>query len=264
VLDSPSSNDNLWIVDRWRTANRLLEKVFSDCAADPACDGQFPGLRSVFYGLIDTLRQNPVDVSVPNPAGGPDLTAHVTGDAFLAGTARLIQNPASLPLLPATIFFAAHGGLEPVVRAAVGLPTPLSDVFAYGKTLSTLCNDVIPFETQRDRLEAASAIPDFSTLILDADALAPINRQACTVWGVPRAAAVQHQPVRSRIPTLILSGDYDGVVSPDEGERIGASLQRALFHRVPGAGHVVITGACVSGIAARFFDDPEAVPDTSC
>jgi len=264
VLDSPSSNDNLWIVDRWRTANRLLEKVFADCAADSACDGQFPGLRSVFYGLIDALHQNPVDVSIPNPAGGPALTAHVTGDVFLAGTARLIQNPAVLPSFPATIFFAAYGGLAPVVRAAVGAPTPLTDVFAYGKTLSTFCSDIIPFETRNDRTEAARTIPQFSTLILDPDALAPINRQACAVWNVSRAPAAQHQPLRSRIPTLILTGEYDGVVSPGEGERIAASLRRAVFHQVPGAGHVVITGTCGSGIASRFLDDPESVPNTSC
>jgi len=81
---------------------------------------------------------------------------------------------------------------------------------------------------------------------------------------VPRAPAVQHQSVRSRIPALILSGEYDGVVSPDEGERISASLRRALFYQIPGAGHVVLTGTCASGIAAQFFNDPESVPNTSC
>ena len=250
-------------MDRWRTANRLLEKVFTDCAADSACDGQFPGLRFVFYGLIDALRQNPVDVSVPNPSGGPALTAHVTGDAFLAGTARLIQNPAVLPSLPPTIFFAAHGGLAPVVRAAVGAPTPLSDVFAFGKTLSTLCSDIIPFETPDDRTEAARAIPEFRTLILDPTRWrrstgkpAGLGRGACTGGSAPS--------VRNRIPTLILSGEYDGVVSPDEGERISASSRRAVFYQVPGAGHVVLTGACASGIASHFFNDPESVPNTSC
>jgi pimeloyl-ACP methyl ester carboxylesterase len=84
------------------------------------------------------------------------------------------------------------------------------------------------------------------------------------LWGVPRAPAVQHQPLRRRIPTLILTGEYDGVVSPDEGERIATSLRRAVLHQVPGAGHVVLSGACASGIASRFFDDPESVPDTSC
>jgi pimeloyl-ACP methyl ester carboxylesterase len=264
VLDSPNSNDTLPIVDRWRTANRLLEKVFADCAADAACDGQFPGLRSVFYGLVDALRQNPVDVPVANPAGGPDLTMHVTGDVFLAETARLIRNPAVLPAFPATIFFAAHGGLVPVVRAAAGAPAPLSDAFAFGKTLSTLCRDVIPFETARDRADAARALPEFSGLILDPDALAPFNRPACAEWGVRRAPAVQHQAVRRRIPTLILAGEYDGVVSPEEGERIAAALQRATFHQVPGIGHVVITVPCASGIASRFLDDPESAPITSC
>ena len=140
----------------------------------------------------------------------------------------------------------------------------MSDVFAYGKTLSTLCSDIIPFETERDRTEEARTIPEFSTLILDPDALAPINRQACTVWGVPRAPVVQHQPLHSRIPTLILSGEYDGVASPDEGKRIAASLPRAVFHQVPGVGHVVITATCASRIASRFLDDPESLPDTSC
>jgi pimeloyl-ACP methyl ester carboxylesterase len=264
VLDSPNSTDNLPIVDRWRTANRLLEKFFAECAADTACDGLFPGLRSVFYGLVDALRQNPVDVPVANPAGGPDLTMHVTGDVFLAETARLIRNPAVRPAFPATIFFAAHGGLVPVVRAAVGAPAPLSDIFAFGKTLSTLCRDVILFETPRDRADAARAIPEFGTLILDPDALAPFNRQACTEWGVPRAPAIQHQPVRSRIPTLVLAGEYDAVVSPEEGARIAASLQRATFHEVPGTGHLVITVPCASGIASRFLDDPESVPNTGC
>ena len=81
---------------------------------------------------------------------------------------------------------------------------------------------------------------------------------------MPRAPVVQRHPLRSRIPTLILSGEYDGVVSPDEGARIAASLGHAVFHQVPGAGHVVITGTCASGIASRFLDDPEFVPDTSC
>jgi pimeloyl-ACP methyl ester carboxylesterase len=61
-----------------------------------------------------------------------------------------------------------------------------------------------------------------------------------------------------------LSGEYDGVVSPDEGKRIAASLPHGLFHQVPGVGHVVITGSCANRIASRFLDDPESLPDTTC
>lgn len=264
VLDSPSSNDNLRVVDRWRATSRLLEKVFTGCAADPVCAGRFGDVRATFYGLLDGLRQDPVDVSIPNPAGGPSLTAHVTGDVLLSGAATLIFDPAVLPSLPGTIFFAAHGGLVPVVRAAVGTPSPSSAIFAEGKTLSTLCSDVIPFETREDLTDAARALPEFQGLILDPDVLEPINRLACEVWDVPRAHAVQHHPVRSRIPTLILSGEYDGVVSPDEGGRIAESLGHAHFYQVPGVGHIVLGGTCASGIAIRFLNSPEAAPATDC
>ena len=291
VLDSPSSNDNLRVVDRWQASNRLLEKVFTGCASDPICNGRYANLRSVFYGLINGLQQNPVDVPIPNPIGGPSLTTHVTGDVLLSGTTRLVFDPAVLPSLPATIYFAAYGGLAQVVRAAAGATMPSSKVYADGNTLSTLCSDVIPFETQDDLDEAARAIPAFRDLILDPDALEPINRQACQVWSVPRAAAVQHHPVRSRIPTLILSGEYDGVVSPAEGVRIANALRRessipkggihggtspdddeettnalphALFYQVPGVGHIVLNGTCASAIASQFLNNPEFVPNTSC
>lgn len=291
VLDSPSSNDNLQIVNRWQASNRLLDKVFGACASEPVCNGKFANLQSVFHGLINWLQQNPVDVRIPNPTGGPSLFAHVTGDVLLSGTAGLIFDPAALPSLPATIYFAAFGGLAQVVRAATRAPAPLSGVFAYGKTLSTLCSDVIPFETQDDLSDAALAIPVFGNLILDPDALEPINRQACAIWSVSRAAAVQHQPVHSRIPTLILSGEYDGVVSPDEGARIANALRyappnrerhfideappderernthglpRALFYQVPGAGHIVLNGTCASAIASQFLNNPELDPNTSC
>ena len=291
VLDSPSSNDNLRVVDRWRTSNRLLEKVFTGCAADPVCAGRYADLRSVFYGLINRLQLNPVDVPIPNPVGGPPLTTHVTGDVLLSGTSSLVFDSAVLPSLPATIYFAAYGGLAQVVRAAAGVPMASSGVHADGNTLSTLCSDVIPFETQDDLNEAARAIPAFRDLILDPDALEPINRQACAIWGVSRAAAVQHHPVHSRIPTLILSGEYDGVVSPDEGARIANTLRRvssipkgginggaspdedeettnaqpqALFYQVPGVGHIVLNGTCASAIASQFLNHPEFVPNTSC
>ena len=217
VLDSPSSNDNRWVVDRWRAADRLLEKVFNGCASNPVCDGQFPDLRSVFYGLIDELRQNPVDVSVPNPAGGPALTGRTS-----PVTCSWLEPHGSSRIPPRCLLFPRRSSSP---HTAVshrswgrwwGRRLQWSDVFAFGKTLSTLCSDIIPFETRDDRTEAARAMPEFRNLILDPDALAPINRQACGVWGVPRAPEVQHHPVRRRIPTLILRESTDGVVSPDE------------------------------------------------
>lgn len=264
VLDSPSSNDNLHVVDRWRAPNRLLEKVFADCAADAICNSRYPSLRATFYGLIDDLRLHPVDVPIANPAGGPPLWVHITGDVLLSATASLITDPAVLPSLPATIYFAVYGGLAQVVQASIVAPSALSKVYAYGKTLSTLCSDTIPFETHRDRSQAARTMPEFKNLLLDPDVLEPINREACELWDVRRAPAPQHLPVVSAIPTLILSGELDGAVSPDEGERIGKTLSHSRYYQITGIGHVVLNGKCATAIASQFLAHPDAKPNTDC
>ena len=264
ILDSPSSNDNLHVVDHWRAPNRLLEKVFADCAADAICNSRYPSLRATFYGLIDELRLHPVDVPVANPAGGPPLWVHITGDVLLSATASLITDPAVLPSLPATIYFAVYGGLAQVVQASIGAPSALSKVYAYGKTLSTLCSDTIPFETHRDRSQAARAMPEFKNLLLEPDVLEPINREACELWNVRRAPALQHLPLVSPIPTLILSGELDGVVSPDEGERIGKTLSHSQYYQITGTGHVVLNGKCATAIASQFLAYPDARPNADC
>lgn len=264
VLDSPSSNNNLHVVDRFGAPNRLLEKVFEDCAADPICNSHYPSLRTVFYGLIDELRVHPVDVPVSNPAGGPPLWVHITGDVLLSAAASLITNPAVLPSLPATIYFAVYGGLAQVVQASIVAPSALGKIYAYGKTLSTLCSDTIPFETPRERSQAARLMPEFKDLILDPDVLEPINREACEVWSVRRASVSQHRPVFSSIPTLIMNGEFDGVISPEEGKRIGNSLMNSRYYQIPGVGHVVLNGKCASGIASQFLATPDAKPNTDC
>lgn len=264
VLDSPSSNDNLHVVDRWRAPSRLLENVFAHCAADPICNSHYPSLRAVFYGLIDELRVHPVDVPIPNPAGGPPLWVHIAGDVLLSAAASLITNPAVLPSLPATIYFAVYGGLAQVVQASIGAPSALGKIYAYGKTLSTFCSDTIPFETPRERSQAARVMPEFKDLLLDPDVLEPINREACEVWRVRRASVIQHRPVFSPIPTLIMNGEFDGVISPDEGKRVGNSLMNGRYYQIPGVGHVVLNGKCASEIASQFLTRPDAKPNADC
>ena len=105
---------------------------------------------------------------------------------------------------------------------------------------------------------------DFKNLLLDPDVLEPINREACEVWNVQRASALQHLPVHSAIPTLILNGELDGVVSPDEGKRIGNSLLHGNYYQIPGVGHVVLNGKCATAIASQFLTRPDATPNADC
>lgn len=74
-----------------------------------------------------------------------------------------------------------------------------------------------------------------------------------------------HEPVRSDLPVLVLSGLNDTQTSWEWGPLAAQTLTNARSFVFPEAGHgVLIFSACATDIGVAFIADPEAVPDTSC
>jgi dipeptidyl aminopeptidase/acylaminoacyl peptidase len=71
-------------------------------------------------------------------------------------------------------------------------------------------------------------------------------------------------PVRSEIPTLILTGYFDDRTPTDHAYRIAATLGRAYLVEFPDEGHDTRPGACHAAIVLQFLEDPTRQPDTSC
>ena len=84
------------------------------------------------------------------------------------------------------------------------------------------------------------AAPDYSTLDDAKAASIASDRAATTLYGW---RPYMHDPGlrrwlhRVRVPTLVLWGESDGIVSPDYGQRLCRSLPRARFEPIPEAGH---------------------------
>lgn len=80
------------------------------------------------------------------------------------------------------------------------------------------------------------------------------------------------EPVRSRVPTLLLSGDRDPVTPPELAEEVAEGLPNRLHVVVPNGGHGV-RGPCIDSLVARLVEtgrvdglDPscvEAAPPTA-
>ncbi len=93
---------------------------------------------------------------------------------------------------------------------------------------------------RRTFFDAARALPDYTAL--DDAALTAIvrDREATALYGW---RPYMHDPGlrqwlhRVRIPTLIVWGDGDGVVTPDYGEKLSRALPNARFERIAQAGH---------------------------
>jgi pimeloyl-ACP methyl ester carboxylesterase len=97
------------------------------------------------------------------------------------------------------------------------------------------------------------------------------TKEACKVWRAGRAKAPRHRPVSSDIPTIMLAGEWDSVVSPVLQEEITRTLSNSVYVEVPGTGHFTLAfdhfalgNDCPAEILAAFVDAPTSAPDTSC
>jgi pimeloyl-ACP methyl ester carboxylesterase len=270
ILDSPVGN-------RWQqrgpgaveALDRMLELVFAGCADEPSCDAAYPRLRARFYDRVAALQRRPVTIDLPVEAGGTDQ-AVVNGDLLLYFAACF--DPACAASSPATLDKAAKGDITGFMAAALGGPLtppfPNDPFVSEAKTAVLHCRDSIAFEPDSTLVRAARQRPLWAGVILDPlqyNYVPAQTREACRVWKVGRAKAIQHKPVRSPVPTLILAGRWDGVIAPLESERIGSYLTRDYRFEIPGAGHVVeFYDACPNEIATSFLSHPTRSPDASC
>ena len=86
----------------------------------------------------------------------------------------------------------------------------------------------------------------------------------CEEW-LPRFGdAATRTPVRSDIPTLILTGHFDDRTPDEHARRIASTLSRAYLVEFPDEGHDARPTGCHAAIVMQFWEDPTRKPDTSC
>jgi pimeloyl-ACP methyl ester carboxylesterase len=246
-----------------------LELLFAACAADTGCNAAYPDLRQVFFGLYQQLNDAPLALEPLDPGGQP-FTFVVTGDRLiqLAGTA--LQNADLIPFIP--LFTATTASGNPALLKAALTPIGAPSLYSSGLALAVLCNEEILFDTPEVVamseegvdpifLRAYSAIPYRSETL----------RQACAEW-IGRPAAIENEAVRSDVPALILSGEYDPSTPPEFARLAAETLPNSYVFEFRGFGHVELleqaapTGppACAMQVMAEFLGDPTGSPDRAC
>jgi len=93
----------------------------------------------------------------------------------------------------------------------------------------------------------------------------PFLGEACDIWGVPAAPAIEAQAVFSSIPTLIVAGSADTATPPQWSRLAGETLDASTYVEFNGLSHGLLgNNECLNTITAAFIDDPAASVETSC
>jgi len=132
-----------------------------------------------------------------------------------------------------------------------------SRTIALGMYLSVVCAEDVPRIPSRGVDSRARG-----TFL--GDALVRNLRAACDVW-LPGVRAPHAPPLRSPVPTLVLTGDVDPVTPPRWGEQLLPGLPRGRQVVLAATGHVPSMSPCAATLFARFVDAGAAEGlDVSC
>jgi pimeloyl-ACP methyl ester carboxylesterase len=245
VLDSVAPNSLILGETFASDLARALKLQADACVATPACNKAFGDWRKTLLALHAQLNAKPVPgVTFRDPRTNEPVTRTVTGDT-LAGLVHLFAyNAEASALLPLDVAQAAKGNFVPLLGQTELGRGDLDGGMNAGMQLSVMCTEDAPFLKPRPE--------DAGTLL----GTLPIERiqTACAVWPRGEMPKDFHQPFKSSIPTLILSGERDPVTPPRFAEEVLKGLSNGRVLSLKGMGHGELAIGCMPKLVNTFID----------
>ncbi|HEX8112681.1 MAG TPA: alpha/beta hydrolase [Kofleriaceae bacterium] len=244
-----------------RDGKHSLDLLFETCARTPACAAAFPDLPAEHERVLAALDRERGRATVDSPVDHHPVEATIPRDIFAEQIRFSLYSAGVASVTPYVIHRAAQGDFEPFARMAMSWEPSFRGILAYGMHLSVTCAEDVPFITPA-MVESATA----GTYLRGYRVLQQIT--ACRDWPRGEIPAGYHQPVRSDVPVLLVSGPYDPVTPPRFAAEVAKSLPHAVQLTVPDGHHGpggLAHPECFGGITARFFERGTADGlDTTC
>ena len=213
-----------------RGAERALQGVLDECAAEASCRSAFPNLREESRAAFETLSRAPVRTTVLNPATGEPAEVSLSRDLAAEAVRYMLYSSAAAGEIPAVLHQAAGGDWTPLAERALFGRRVIVGGGANGLYLSITCAEDVPWIKPGEGERAAEGTFLGGYRLRD-------QRAACAEW--PRASIPPQyfEPVRSPAPVLLVSGQWDPTTPPSNADAVAKSLPHALHVVVPHGGH---------------------------
>lgn len=258
ILDGVVPTDLNFIPRVTENTDRVFTAVIQACQNDPTCAADFPDLEGRFFGLVDALNENPVQVQIKDPESGQLYRAELNGDVLVDVLFQAFYLPDNYAYFPKLVTNLEQGDYTFVEG--------IWPLFAFDRTISegmyfsVICAEDADIDLAEANLEGVR--PYFSEGIEQELAY---YSDACEVWQVERLPETVDEPVTSDLPVLLLSGEYDPITPPSFADVAAASLTNETNLVQPTGSHGVAFGdPCMDGILVQFLDNPGSELDTAC
>jgi pimeloyl-ACP methyl ester carboxylesterase len=240
VLHGVSPTNHYMPADFAQQTERALQGVLAECAADEICGKAFPNVHKDAKTVLERLLKGPIEVEVRNAnsergdsaAGNNSARSKVSLSRDLAAEAvrYMLYHPAAANQIPLVLNSAAQGNFVPLAEAALRSRRNIVATGSNGMYLSVTCAEDLPWikEGVGERLAANTFLGDYRLRQ---------QREACALWPRGKIPADYAKPVSSKAPVLILTGEWDPVTPPSNGDEAARHLTNSVHLVVPHGGH---------------------------
>ena len=242
---------------------RALQGVLAECAADEACNKAFPNIKSEAKAVLERLIKGPVDVEFQ--VQGVPTPIKVTLSRNLAAEAvrYMLYNPGGAARVPLFLHQAAGGDFAALAQTALRFRRTLVGTGSNGMYLTITCAEDVPW-VKRSEGEAKG----FHLNTFLGDYRWEQQREACALWPRATVDSDYFKPVRSDVPVLILTGEWDPVTPPANGDFVARTFSNSLHVVVPHGAHGLggLEGTdCIDRLSTEFVGRGTTKGlDTSC
>jgi pimeloyl-ACP methyl ester carboxylesterase len=237
------------------SSEAVLEQLFAECAANPACRARHPDPAAELQKAFARLREHPAQVSATADDGNT-YTATLDVNAFALTLRGSLYGARSRGGTLGMIHDVAEGGFDGIAPRVVLFPLMLATESSIGAYLSIACAESLAGVGEEEAKRATAKT------FVGMARVGPLLR-ACAFWPKRPSPAWLHQPVTGNLPALLVNGTMDPATPLSGFELAGSQLTNAQRVIVRGEGHSAVT-PCLDGIVAAFFDDPFAKVDATC
>lgn len=242
-----------------------LDKLWADCAADAQCAADNPDPAGALLKAVDRLAEEPMNVHVDLPGWTGPTELPIDDFQFMQVLYLGVFVGPLTPIMPYLVTSVAAGDdsvlqtLAPMLAASGGLS--LGGLFTY------FCQDEVPFSAESETDEEL-ANADLAAPIADGTfvGLGVQSYALCKIWKLAPADEIEAEAVFNDEPLLILTGRYDPITPPSNGEDVAASMPNSQLVEFAAQGHDPASNdpECGNPMITSFLNDPTAKVDGTC
>jgi pimeloyl-ACP methyl ester carboxylesterase len=238
---------------------RALDLIVKRCGDSPDCAAAYPELQRDLDGLRRQFGPQKSMMTIDDPDSGLPLRIEFNRNMLNASLRFLSYSASQASLLPALIHRATQGGLAPLAAQTIMTARQVGDQLASGMQNSVVCTEDVPF------FAAAAIDPAAIARTYQGGEQLDALLEICKLWPRGPVDADLHSPLKSDIPTLLLSGEADPVTPPVDAERAARGLRHHRHLILRGEGHGQVATGCVPRLMAEFLDAAApALLDATC